>query len=163
MRKLAGIIGALLATAGIAAAAFVAVTTMSGQVTTGDFQVFLNSSVTASASSGTCTASQVDSSTLNVVWSGPIAGDTCTITTEFQGLASNGGTAVLEGVILLGVVDEVRAVLGTDCGVTITGAETVNVSLLLTVTGSASPGVGYDLAGAWSWAPAGTADVTGCV
>ena len=98
MKRVGTIIGVVLSTIGIAAAAFIVSISLQGTVTTGDFQVFLNSAPTAVTSAGTCTATQVDAATLNVDWAGGIAGDTCTVTATFQGLAANVRDAVLESV-----------------------------------------------------------------
>ena len=161
MKTVGTITGVVLSTLAVATAAFIVSISLQGTVTTGAFQVFLNSAPTATATAGTCAVSQVDAATLNVDWTGGIAGDTCTVTATFQGAASNARDAVLENATSGAL--EIPATLGADCGATIAGAGLRVVTMTLTVSQAASPGTGYPLTGSFVWVPSGTENLTSCV
>ncbi len=153
----------IVASAGVAVAAFIVATAVSGTVTTGDFAMYLNSGVSAVTNdSSTCTVAQTSATELSVVWDGGIEGSECVITAPFQGLTSNARPAVLEGVSSLPA--GVSGMLDTDCGVVIDGAATVAVTLRLVIDSAAAPSTVYGLNGArFVWVPAGTESLAGCV
>jgi len=163
MKRIIPIILGIVTAAGTAVAAFLVATAMTGTVTTGDFQVFLNSGVASSTNdTSTCVVSQVSATELSVVWTGGIAGSECGVTAPFQGLTTNARSAVLEGVT--GLPAGVSGMLDTDCGTVIAGAGVAVVTLRLLIDGSASPSTVYGLNGArFVWVPSGTENLTGCV
>lgn len=150
----------VLAGSGIALAAYVIITSLTGSVTTGTFDILaLGPSVT----SGTCTATDTSTTSYDIQWVGAMPGDTCVIDLSFNAPGSNADDGVFEG-FNVALPIGLDGTFGASCGAVLTPGTTSPITLTLALTGDASPGQTITIDGSsLSWNPAGVADASGCV